>query len=119
MLKETLFRVNSVIPEELESFRLKLRNIAKEKNSDIYFKKIPNDLGIKNFGCLLFGQPDVWKGIISIKYNGPVSLDIELETYRIFEEFKVSKEEIKNLLEKVLKDEYWEDRIYIEPIFKK
>jgi len=55
----------------LGSFRLDLRDTFKRYNQDAYFTKSPIE-GIKNMGCYLFGQPELWKGVIGLEPHGGV-----------------------------------------------
>ena len=67
----------------LSSFRLDLRESMKRDNSAVYFGPSPVE-GPKNMGCYLFGQPNVWKGVIGITPKG----DADINTIEVYADFR-------------------------------
>jgi len=81
--------------------KLLLRNLAKKNMNSMYFYKFRNDFGIKNQGCLIFGQPDVWKGLLYIR---PVEdyVEIGYDDYRAGLVEEINKEDIEFFINKML-----------------
>ncbi len=65
------------------SFKLDLRIACKQ--SRLYFQEVGGAYNIKNVGCVLFGQPDVWRGVgkfIPTNFESPCSIEISIDAYR-------------------------------------
>ena len=98
-----LFRVKKYIAKDSPfAFKIDLRSACK-KNSN-YFKKVPNYA--KNFGCLVFGQKNSWRSLISTfliaENNGRYDFEIAIDSLRfsyVAKELGISTKEIKALLE--------------------
>ena len=81
-MKKKLFTVTVLHTSTIE-FKSILRTKMKEHMPSEYFKTFDNDAGIKNIGCLIFGQKDVWKGLIYIEPAGSKEkISISLDAYR-------------------------------------
>ena len=90
------------------NFRLALRNYFKRDKR--YFNK--GYKPAKNYGCYIFGQPNTWKGILSIDnpHDGEVRVIIDMvrDTYNAEDDFKNI---LKNLFAEMKKDGVIEDYV--------
>jgi len=82
------------------SIRFDLRIMAK-RNAH-YFDKVEEP--VKNFGCYLFGQPAIWKGVVGVKVvsenKGIADVDVYYDSFRTDEEkLPLIKEVIKESLD--------------------
>jgi hypothetical protein len=90
------------------SFKLELRQIAKRRCSDLYFKSAKN---AKNIGCILFGQKDTWKGLFAMNFEEPNRgysyIEIMLDIYRgTAEEIRDAKKLLINALRDIEQEPY-------------
>jgi len=94
------------------SFRLEMRNFMKQEMSDFYFDKNLLFEPAKNFGCFLFGQKNIWKGVVGIDYKiideatNKAKITVYIEEFRINSKniLQHSLETINVLLEKMIKE---------------
>ncbi len=106
-MKKDLFKIYGVKTEvEIDgeivkrfvgSIRLDLRITLKEVFPVVYFKSSPDGYS-KNLGCHLFGQPDVWKGVVGVIPLSNKDVTVYYENYRS----PLSKEEVQEVLSPVL-----------------
>jgi hypothetical protein len=111
-LYKDLFSVE--LKKDISPFSLKIimRDIGRKKLKDIYFKEFDNKFDIKNIGCLVFGQPSVWKGLLTINPVYVNKIKILLDTKRLSFIENVKEEElisfIKDILSELDKEGYLE-----------
>jgi hypothetical protein len=100
MLYKKMYRIKV---SKLNPFNLKvwLRNAAKTQANELYFSKFDNKYEIKNYGCLVFGQPDTWKGLVRINIidEGKGLVDVEYDKYRHLGKEEEVKEIIRRAVE--------------------
>jgi hypothetical protein len=103
--KITEIKLNNNVQNPYE-LRLLARNLAKEKLNASYFYKFKNKYKIKNFGCLIFGQPDTWKGIIGFKILDPIEGTVEVyyekKRAELITNNDMSLEDIEYFLNKII-----------------
>jgi hypothetical protein len=63
------------------SIRLLFRLIMRSKFSKYYFSKDLSDEF--NNGCILFGVPDKWKGLLGIRFESEDSIKFVLDEFRV------------------------------------
>ena len=64
------------------SFKLTLRAACKDAAQELYFSNPPVE-GVKNMGCYVFGQPDVWASIIRfMPGENPGEVKVEWDIFR-------------------------------------
>lgn len=85
----------------ITSFRLDLREVMKQTNRKAYFSPSPVE-GPKNMGCYLFGQPNVWKGVIGILPEG----NVDINTIEVYADFRniLKLEKLQKILSPALKE---------------
>lgn len=84
------------------SLRLTMREEAKRKLPKEYFEIFNNEYGIKNVGCLVFGQPNTWKGVLAVLGEEEGVYDIVLDTFRT--DLSYPSDEVVKFIENILNE---------------